>query len=249
MKFTRLWLGLYLACLLSGCAVSGISHLPGGQIATRSPQLQAGPGTCEQDPTCDPAAPPQGAPPPPGAGGGGTGGATPVPRVPPNKSCSSTNPSNAAANTKARDAAASNAIAATVRANPSLITSSQMQEAYGYVYSNGAGAFSWDSFGIVALNSSEQATILPPNSYPGWTAVGIWHTHPIGANGVADNGTVFSDADIATVTGSIVSMYVGEEATTATSTDNLQELWFAYSPASNESGKPGTGQSIGTGGC
>jgi hypothetical protein len=257
-----------LATIAACSSVGNMASMPSNSQSSQNERRAQ--STCADSGTCNPNCPGQvdscssaGQGGPEGGGGGGTPeqpkpvgpilNAPVLPKAPPNKACNSTNSSNAAANTKARDAAASNAIAVAVNANPSLINTMTLQEAVGYVYSNGSGAFSWDSVGPVTLGSENTASLPPPHSYTGWTAVGIWHTHPLSSGNPTqvDDTTMnmFSVADESTVTGSIVSMYVGVDATTQVSPSNAQEMWFAYSPTSLQSGKPGTGQSIGSGGC
>jgi len=121
-------------------------------------------------------------------------------------------------------------------------------EYYGFVFSNGTGSFKYDGPYNTPIDPvTGQGTIPAPSSpYPGWTAVGMWHTHPNYTGTATPNGTQngshFSPTDLNYINGQGVTGYVGEE--NSEPGDGFR--WYSRQPgATSDSGA----QFFGGGGC
>jgi hypothetical protein len=131
------------------------------------------------------------------------------------------------------------------QANPNGI------EAYGYVYQDNLGNFTWDGPTIVSLTAGGEAGVPDANPPPGWTTVGFWHTHPHQGGNVdptqTQDGSHFSPADIDFATNSQLIMYVGVLDTLQSSTaENPQLRWYKYDPSTRSETLKNT---VGSGGC
>jgi len=110
---------------------------------------------------------------------------------------------------------ADNAMKAIFDSMPGIPNGTTQQEAYSYIYSNGAGGFFWDSIQTVPLDANGHGTPNPPTMYPGFSLVGFVHTHPGGSPvdnlGDATNNTHFSESDFnfATSFNPPIAMYLG----------------------------------------
>jgi hypothetical protein len=103
-------------------------------------------------------------------GGGSTGTDGKAPSVPANPGCGTASKT------------AGTAVAAIYNTMPGIPNSTTPAEAYSYIYQNDAtGAFFWDAIQALSLNGAMEGTPNPAKDYPGFTLVGIAHTHPQGA--------------------------------------------------------------------
>lgn len=136
-------------------------------------------------------------------GGGGGGDVAIAPDKPANAGCGS-----------ARQTAG-NAMKAIFDSMPGIPNGTTQQEAYSYIYSDGAGGFFWDSIQTISLDANGHGTPRPPTLYPGYPLVGFVHTHPGGSQ--VDNlddetkNTHFSESDFtfATSFNPPIAMYLG----------------------------------------
>jgi hypothetical protein len=136
--------------------------------------------------------------------------------------------------------------------NPAIFNSTNQQEAYGYIYSqNGSTtAFRSDGPNFINLNEGGTALIPGPATFNGWTAVGIWHTHPFSTTNPTgidlNTGTHFSPSDENLTNSTGLTMYVGVTDTTSSPIDtNPQTRWYSYTGGTTDT----LMGNVGNGGC
>lgn len=176
-----------------------------------------------------------------GDGSGGGGGTNVDP--PANAGCSD------------RDKTAGKAYAGIGGANPVFNNpppNSNGQEMYGYVYQNGT-SYAYDSPTTVNLASGHDAFIPQPNVFPGWTPVGLYHTHPhqpdVETSQIdVETGNHFSQFDIDTANGDGYPIYVGVLDTLQrdSSSESPAVRWYKYDPTTHQETMMNL---VGSGGC
>jgi hypothetical protein len=179
-----------------------------------------------------------------GGGGGGTGAAA----APPNAGC----PSKDGTTGKAyADIGSGNP----VFNNPDPNSSAPKgQEMYGYVYGNGSGQYRYDPPTTVNIVTGHDAPIGQPNDYPGWTPVGLYHTHPHDPNSETDQidqntHNHFSQIDINTAITQGYPIYVAVLDTINQNDLNEapQTRWYKYDNVTQTESP--TSNTVGSGGC
>ena len=122
---------------------------------------------------------------------------------------------------------------------------------YGYIYTNG-NSYGYDSPTTINLTGRE-AAINQPNSFPGWTPVGLYHTHPHDPNGETsqidqDTGNHFSQLDINTANADGYPIYVAvlDTLQANSSNENPAVRWYKYDPATHQETMMNL---VGSGGC
>jgi hypothetical protein len=233
----QLFVAAVLVCI--GCTISACSStntvgsvLP--DSSSRKPQFTVAPQPCAGT-TCncfDGIVCPQPGGPPPGGGGGG---GSPAPT---SKACPT------------KDKSVGTVLSNLNNTNPAIFNSTDRNEAYGYVYQNGSD-FKTDGPFYTTLNEDGTTSVPGANSYTGWKAVGMWHTHPWAPTNPTQidtrTGNHFSPSDEG-VTNSPAGMeiYVGVLDTTASPLDdNPVVRWYSYTGGQSDT----LMGNVGSGGC
>lgn len=182
-----------------------------------------------------------------GGPGGSGGGGGPHPTRLSTKQCTVAAGATSEQQAMAQKQAAGNAYAALDRNSPVLASppdGQQSSEYYGYIYTNGPN-YAYDGPYTTTLDANSTASPTP-NSYQGWVAVGIWHTHPgfvgSGSPDGTQNGSHFSAADINYSKTTGLTMYVGEYNTEPS--DGFR--WYSRAPSATSDS---AATLFGQGGC
>jgi hypothetical protein len=127
-------------------------------------------------------------------------------------------------------------------------TGNNGSEAFGFVaQSNSDGSYAYTNPVTQGANGVNLA-IGPPPTIPGYTVVGIYHTHwydPNNPQGLDDNGTHFSTPDENYAAQYNLTMFVGIDDTTPN--NNIEEpRWYSYNASTNTETPQGL---LGSGGC